>query len=104
MEYMQQEQSFATQYHLVEQIGKGASSTVWKCVHLPTGLACAAKCIDLRPLKFRPGFDVGRLRREVDIMRGLQHPNIVALLVSIERLFFFKHGFLFQMTQTLQSC
>ncbi|KAG5181297.1 putative death-associated protein kinase, partial [Tribonema minus] len=59
--------------------GKGASSTVWRCARRADGDALAAKVMDLRPLKFRERFSMERLRREVDIMRQLRHPNIVRL-------------------------
>ena len=37
----------------------------------------AVKVVDLRPLRLRERFNPARLRREVDIMRRLQHPNII---------------------------
>eukprot|EP00611_Tribonema_gayanum_P024373 TRINITY_DN5359_c0_g1_i1.p2 TRINITY_DN5359_c0_g1~~TRINITY_DN5359_c0_g1_i1.p2 ORF type:complete len:193 (-),score=57.48 TRINITY_DN5359_c0_g1_i1:562-1140(-) len=70
---------FAAKYELQEQIGKGASSTVWRCARRADGDVLAAKVMDLRPLKFRERFSMERLRREVDIMRQLRHPNIVRL-------------------------
>ncbi|RYY87284.1 hypothetical protein EON63_04260 [archaeon] len=33
--------------------------------------------IDLRPLRLRERFNPARLKREVDIMRRLSHPNII---------------------------
>jgi serine/threonine protein kinase len=74
---------FAAKYTLAEQIGKGASSTVWKCVHKETGGVFAAKVIDLRPFKFRERFSIDRLRREVEIMRRLEHPNIIHMQVHV---------------------
>ncbi|KAG5177916.1 kinase-like domain-containing protein, partial [Tribonema minus] len=64
--------------------GKGASSTVWRCVDRRSGVAYAAKVIDLRPLKFRERFNVERLRREVNIMRKLHHPSIVNMENAFE--------------------
>jgi serine/threonine protein kinase len=35
------------------------------------------QAIDLRPLRLKENFDPKRLKREVDIMKGLHHPNII---------------------------
>jgi serine/threonine protein kinase len=38
----------------------------------------------LRPLRFREKFNPTRLRREVDIMRRLKHPNIIQFVDVFE--------------------
>jgi serine/threonine protein kinase len=40
--------------------------------------------IDVRPLRLREKFNPARLRREVDIMRRLQHPNIIQFVEVFE--------------------
>jgi serine/threonine protein kinase len=76
--------TFLARYTLGEQIGTGASSTVWKCREISSGAQRAAKVIDLRPLKLRSQFSMDRVRREVDIMRRLRHPNIIRLFETFE--------------------
>lgn len=73
------ERRFDQVYSRHELLGKGAFSTVHRCVRHDTGEACAVKVIDLRPLRLRQHFDAQRLLREVTIMRRLDHPNIVKL-------------------------
>ena len=73
------EESFGEHYEEREQIGKGAFSVVARIVHRQSGAEFAAKSIDLRPLRLRESFSPTRLRREVEIMRRLSHPNIVKL-------------------------
>ena len=71
--------TFSSTYDLHEQLGQGAFSTVRRCVHKATGTAFAVKVIDTRPLKLREAFDVNRLLRETNIMRRIDHPNIIKL-------------------------
>ena len=40
--------------------------------------------VDLRPLRLRERFNPSRLRREVDIMRRLKHPNIIQFVDVFE--------------------
>ncbi len=40
--------------------------------------------IDLRPLKFRENFNPNRIKREVEIMKGLHHPNIIQFVHVFE--------------------
>ncbi|CAM9223814.1 unnamed protein product [Chrysoparadoxa australica] len=76
----QEVHGFEDKYALGQQIGSGASSTVWRCTNKATAIDYAAKVIDLRPLSFRENFSIERLRREVDIMQRLHHPSIVQLV------------------------
>lgn len=61
----------ASRYQLLEQVGSGASGTVWKCALSPgqgvgaeddpvPGKIYAAKIIDLRPFKLRERFSMQR--------------------------------------------
>ncbi len=96
--------SFELLYDLHELVGKGAFSSVYRCVHRLSQETFAVKVsirpliircytlarvacltayfqiIDLRPLKLRPNFDTKRLMREVDIMKSIKHENIVELI------------------------
>ena len=71
--------TFHGTYTVHDQLGKGAFSTVHKCMHRTTLEYFAVKIIDLRPLRLRPTFDMRRLRREVEIMQQISHENIVKL-------------------------
>ncbi|KAJ8613532.1 hypothetical protein CTAYLR_002147 [Chrysophaeum taylorii] len=64
-----------------EELGRGASGVVRRATRKRDGLGVAVKTIDLRALRVLggTGFSIARLRREVDVMLGLRHPNIVEL-------------------------
>ena len=64
-------------YDLLKEIGRGGFSTVYQCRDRDSGATYAVKVVDLRPLRLRERFNPARLRREVDIMRRLHHPNII---------------------------
>ena len=64
-------------YDLLKEIGRGGFSTVFQCRDRDTRDIYAVKVVDLRPLRLRERFNPARLRREVDIMRRLHHPNII---------------------------
>ncbi|KPP79117.1 serine/threonine-protein kinase 36-like [Scleropages formosus] len=80
--------------HLQLIIGEGSFGRVYKgrkkfSGQLMTGGAVALFCSEVVALKFIP--KVGRsdkelrsLRREIDIMRGLRHPNVILLLDSFD--------------------
>ncbi|CAM9489558.1 unnamed protein product [Ectocarpus sp. 4 AP-2014] len=102
MQTGQDSDDFSSRYELLEQVGSGASGTVWKCrlalgnsppkraggpvaVEDPVpGRIYAAKIIDMRPFKLRERFSMQRLMREVDIMRQLRHPNIIHLVEALD--------------------
>ena len=69
--------NFFSKYELMQEIGRGGFSTVHQCQDKDSGAMYAVKVVDLRPLRLRERFNPARLRREVDIMRRLQHPNII---------------------------
>ncbi|CAM9966797.1 unnamed protein product, partial [Phaeothamnion confervicola] len=60
----------------VEELGRGAYSTVRVGVNKETGKRVAVKCIERARL--RPA-DVGALRQEAGLLAQLRHPNIVEL-------------------------
>jgi serine/threonine protein kinase len=69
-------EGFRARFELLREVGKGGFSTVYLCRERLTGDQYAVKVVDLRPLRLR-GRDPARLRREVEIMQRLSHPNIV---------------------------
>lgn len=64
---------FSDNYELKEELGKGAFSTVRRCVQKSTNFEFAAKIINTRKLSTR---DFQKLEREARICRKLNHPNI----------------------------
>lgn len=62
-----------------EELGRGASGVVRRAIRRSDGVGVAVKTIDLRALRVMGGFSISRLRREVEVMLGLRHPNIVEL-------------------------
>ncbi|RHY09232.1 hypothetical protein DYB25_005402, partial [Aphanomyces astaci] len=67
--------TFGSQYHLGEKLGEGAFSVVRKCVHIGSGTAYAAKCLDLRNISPQ---DLRNIEREVKILQQLHHPNVIS--------------------------
>jgi len=62
-------------YRLGDRLGKGSFAVVKKAVHLPTGRDLAVKIVDhnLATKEFLEKF----LSREMNIIGGLKHPNII---------------------------
>eukprot|EP01038_Epipyxis_sp_PR26KG_P008663 gene8663-11706_t len=75
---------FESKYNIIREIGKGGFSTVYLCDDRRTGIQYAVKVIDLRPLRLRERFNPARLKREVDIMKRLHHPNIIQFVEVFE--------------------
>jgi serine/threonine protein kinase len=71
------QEDFRGKYDVIRELGKGGFSTVYQCRERATGADFAVKVVDLRPLRLRERFNPARLRREVDIMKRLHHPNII---------------------------
>ena len=57
---------------------------VYRCTEARSGRALAAKVIDVRPLRLNQSFNQARLMREIEIMQGLAHPNIVRMERFVE--------------------
>uniref|UniRef100_G3QAS5 non-specific serine/threonine protein kinase n=1 Tax=Gasterosteus aculeatus TaxID=69293 RepID=G3QAS5_GASAC len=68
-------------YHVLELAGEGSFGRVYKGRKRFTGQVVALKFM---PKVGRSEKELRSLRREIDIMRGLQHPNIVQLFDSFE--------------------
>ncbi|XP_060719317.1 serine/threonine-protein kinase 36 isoform X2 [Tachysurus vachellii] len=69
------------QYHVLELIGEGSFGRVKKGRRKFSGQVVALKFI---PKVGRSEKELRSLKREIEIMRGLKHPNIVLLLDSFE--------------------
>jgi serine/threonine protein kinase len=75
---------FNCRYEIIREIGKGGFSTVYQCRRRQDNMEFAVKVVDLRPLRLRERFNPARLKREVDIMKRLHHPNIVQFVEVYE--------------------
>jgi mitogen-activated protein kinase 1/3 len=64
-------------YQLIERIGCGAYSTVWRTMHLPTGKQYAIK---KQVNIFDDLIDCKHILREIKLLRLLKHQNIVRLV------------------------
>ncbi|XP_016849578.2 serine/threonine-protein kinase 36 [Anolis carolinensis] len=69
------------QYHVLEMIGEGSFGRVYKGRRKYTTKIVALKFI---PKVGRSQKELKNLQREIEIMRGLHHPNIVQMLDSFE--------------------
>lgn len=84
LDHLSDKEDFSQKYKLFEEIGRGGFSKVYRCQDKIHGRDFAVKNIDLRPLRLQQRFDPTRLRREVDIITRLHHPNIVEFVESFE--------------------
>ncbi|CAI5798907.1 death-associated protein kinase 3 [Podarcis lilfordi] len=67
-------------YEMEEELGSGQFAIVRKCREKKSGLEYAAKFIKKRRLSSsRRGVSREEIEREVDILREIQHPNIITL-------------------------
>jgi len=67
-------------YDLQEELGRGAFSIVKRAVEKSTGIAYAVKMIK----KDSVGQDFNRLQTEMEILKKVQHPNIISLKEIID--------------------
>ncbi|KAM0934408.1 putative protein kinase STE-STE20-Fray family [Dioscorea sansibarensis] len=65
-------------YRLLEQVGHGASATVYRAIYLPTNEVIAVKCLDLD----RCNSNLDDIRRESQTMSLIEHPNIIRACCS----------------------
>ncbi|TYZ59608.1 hypothetical protein PybrP1_002127 [[Pythium] brassicae (nom. inval.)] len=74
-------------YALQEVLGSGTTSTCYRCERRADGAAFACKVIDKRRLALstRQRHDIAfQLRREVDVLKRVDHPNIARLEEAFE--------------------
>ncbi|XP_024023827.1 serine/threonine-protein kinase BLUS1 [Morus notabilis] len=65
-------------YKLLEEVGYGASATVYRAIYLPFNEVVAIKCLDLD----RCNSNLDDIRREAQTMSLIDHPNVVRAYCS----------------------
>jgi hypothetical protein len=75
---------FEDLYVIGDQLGSGMSGQVHLCMCRQTREHCAVKIIDTRKFALTPGLSPRELREEADMMRGLDHPNIIRIKDTFE--------------------
>ncbi|KAJ0409866.1 hypothetical protein P43SY_005760 [Pythium insidiosum] len=66
-------------YLVVSELGRGAFGVVEKVQHRKTG-----KCYAMKTVTFEKGSQRSEFEKEIDILRGLHHPNIVKMIETFE--------------------
>lgn len=65
-------------YKLLEEVGYGASATVYRAIYLPFNEVVAVKCLDLD----RCNSNLDDIRREAQTMSLIDHPNVIRAFCS----------------------
>ncbi|XP_034708882.1 serine/threonine-protein kinase BLUS1-like isoform X2 [Vitis riparia] len=65
-------------YKLLEEVGYGASATVYRAIYLPFNEVVAVKCLDLD----RCNSNLDDIRREAQTMSLIDHPNVIKAFCS----------------------
>ncbi|KAD3641426.1 hypothetical protein R6Q59_004005 [Mikania micrantha] len=65
-------------YSLLEEVGYGASATVYRAIYLPSKDIVAVKCLDLE----RINSNLDDIRREAQTMSLIDHPNVIRAFCS----------------------
>ncbi|MFS7942104.1 putative protein kinase STE-STE20-Fray family [Helianthus anomalus] len=65
-------------YSLLEEVGYGASATVYRAIYLPSNHVVAVKCLDLE----RINSNLDDIRREAQTMSLIDHPNVIRAFCS----------------------
>ncbi|XP_030530221.1 serine/threonine-protein kinase BLUS1-like isoform X2 [Rhodamnia argentea] len=65
-------------YKLLEEVGYGASATVYRAIYLPLNEVVAVKCLDLD----RCNSNLDDIRREAQTMSLIDHPNVIKAYCS----------------------
>ncbi|PON73558.1 Serine/threonine protein kinase [Parasponia andersonii] len=68
----------SSDYKLLEEVGYGASATVYRAIYLPLNEVVAIKCLDLD----RCNSNLDDIRREAQTMSLIEHPNVVRAYCS----------------------
>lgn len=68
-------------YVIGNGIGSGMCGQVHVCTHKGTKRQYAVKIIDTKKFPKTPGLSASELRREAELMRNLNHPNIIQIKV-----------------------
>ncbi|CAN1779258.1 Serine/threonine-protein kinase fray2 [Linum perenne] len=67
-----------TDYKLLEEVGHGASATVYRAIYIPSNEVIAVKCLDLD----RCNSNLDDIRREAQTMSLVDHPNVIKAFCS----------------------
>ncbi|PKA53475.1 Mitogen-activated protein kinase kinase kinase ANP1 [Apostasia shenzhenica] len=65
-------------YRLLEEVGHGASATVYRAIHIPSNEIVAVKCLDID----RCNSNLDDIRREAQTMSLIDHPNVIKAYCS----------------------
>ncbi|XP_019431254.1 PREDICTED: serine/threonine-protein kinase 4-like isoform X2 [Lupinus angustifolius] len=68
----------SSDYKLLDEVGNGASATVYRAIYLPNNRQVAVKCLDLD----RCNSNLDDIRKEAQTMRLIDHPNVVRAYCS----------------------
>ena len=74
----------ADRYQLVEEIGRGATGIIYRGVDNATAVPVAIKMLDEQVMAADADLPV-RFQREGELLRQLNHPNIVKMLAAVEQ-------------------
>lgn len=76
-------------YIILRTLGKGSFGKVKEAIHVLSGEKIAIKILE--KIKIKKEDDLVRIRREINILSKVQHPNIIQLYEVIEtnKYFFF---------------
>ena len=86
---------FTDDYELLETLGEGAFGKVGKCKNLTNGQICAVKMISKANMSKR---ELKELAKEIDIVKDLDHPNIMKMYESYE-----DKSFLYIVTELIEG-
>lgn len=71
-------------YIIGDQIGSGMCGQVHLCIHRETSAQCAVKIIDTKKFALTPGLSPKDLIEEANLMKILDHPNIIRVIDNFE--------------------
>ena len=72
------------EYVIGDQIGSGMCGTVHLCIERATGVHWAVKIIDTKKFALSPGLSPADLREEANMMKDLDHSNIIRIKDTFE--------------------
>jgi len=70
---------FSNKYKILHQLGKGSTARCYQCVSIVNKGSFAVKIIDKKRILMMYSSLLGQFRKEMDILHGLNHPNIIQL-------------------------